>query len=80
MARTTPVLSTAAALIPAGATLNELREIAVGCQACDLYKRGTQTVFGAGKTKAEMMLVGEQPGNEEDLEGAPFVGPAGRPA
>jgi uracil-DNA glycosylase len=78
MPRITPILSTAAALIPAGATLNELRQIAAGCQACELYKRGTRTVFGTGKTKAEMMLVGEQPGNEEDIEGAPFVGPAGR--
>jgi uracil-DNA glycosylase len=78
MPRRTPVLSTAAPLIPSGATLTELRQIAAGCRACDLWKRGTQTVFGDGKTKAHMMLVGEQPGNEEDLEGEPFVGPAGR--
>ncbi len=78
MPRRSPILSTAAALIPTGATLNDLRDIALGCRACDLWKRGTQTVFGDGKPKAQMMLVGEQPGNEEDLEGAPFVGPAGR--
>jgi uracil-DNA glycosylase len=78
MPRRSPVLSTAAALIPAGANLPDLRQIAAGCRACDLWKRGTQTVFGDGKTKASMMLVGEQPGNEEDLEGEPFVGPAGR--
>ena len=73
-----PALSTAAALIPEGSTLPEIREIAVGCRACDLWKRGTQTVFGEGKGKAKVILVGEQPGNDEDLAGAPFVGPAGR--
>ena len=73
-----PVLSTAATLIPEGATLPQIREIAAGCRACELWKRGTQTVFGDGRTKAKIILVGEQPGNEEDLEGAPFVGPAGR--
>jgi DNA polymerase len=72
------VLSTAAALIPDGAGLEQLREIAAGCQACDLWKRGTQTVFGEGKRKAQIVLVGEQPGNDEDLAGHPFVGPAGR--
>jgi uracil-DNA glycosylase len=72
------VLSTAAALIPPDATLNQLREIAAGCRACDLWKRGTQTVFGDGKKNAPLLFIGEQPGNEEDLEGAPFVGPAGR--
>src|SRR5207244_8611386 len=48
------------------------------CRACDLYKRGTQTVFGEGARHAELMLVGEQPGDAEDLAGRPFVGPAGR--
>jgi DNA polymerase len=71
-------LSTAAALIPQDAGLQQLREIAAGCQACDLWKRGTQTVFGAGTRNARVVLVGEQPGNEEDLSGQPFVGPAGR--
>jgi len=73
-----PALSTAAALIPESATLPQIREIAAGCRACDLWKRGTQTVFGEGKAKAKVILVGEQPGNEEDLAGAPFVGPAGK--
>jgi uracil-DNA glycosylase family protein len=58
--------------------LAELRELAAGCTACDLYKCGTQTVFGEGAAGAELMLVGEQPGDREDLEGRPFVGPAGR--
>jgi uracil-DNA glycosylase len=73
-----PALSTAAALIPESATLHQIREIAAGCRACELWKRGTQTVFGEGKAKANVILVGEQPGNDEDLAGAPFVGPAGR--
>ena len=59
-------------------TLPALREAAADCQACDLYKRGTQTVFGAGTRNAEVLFVGEQPGNDEDLEGEPFVGPAGK--
>jgi DNA polymerase len=58
--------------------LSRLREAAAGCKACDLWKRGTQTVFGEGSPRAKIMLVGEQPGNEEDLAGHPFVGPAGR--
>ena len=70
--------STAADLIPEKATLKRLREVARGCTACDLYKRGTQTVFGAGSTKARLVFVGEQPGNDEDLIGLPFVGPAGK--
>lgn len=69
---------TAAPLIPARPTLPALREAARGCRACPLWERGTQTVFGAGPAGAEVVLVGEQPGNEEDLTGAPFVGPAGR--
>jgi DNA polymerase len=59
-------------------TLDLLREQARACTACDLYKRATQTVFGEGKPSARIVLVGEQPGNEEDLSGRPFVGPAGR--
>jgi len=59
-------------------TLPSLREAAAGCKACDLWKRGTQTVFGEGRRAAMVMFVGEQPGNEEDLAGKPFVGPAGR--
>src|SRR6266487_4179676 len=69
---------TAAALIPERPTLPVLREAAAGCRACDLWKRGTQTVFGEGARHATVMFVGEQPGNEEDLAGHPFVGPAGR--
>ena len=65
-------------LIPEQLALPALREAAVGCRACDLYKTGTQTVFGEGAEKAEIMFVGEQPGDREDLEGKPFVGPAGR--
>ncbi|HEY2514673.1 MAG TPA: UdgX family uracil-DNA binding protein [Polyangiaceae bacterium] len=57
--------------------LPALREAAAGCHACDLWKNATQTVFGEGPSHARMMLVGEQPGDREDLAGAPFVGPAG---
>jgi uracil-DNA glycosylase len=58
--------------------LNVVRTEAKSCRACDLWKRGTQTVFGEGASTAQLMLVGEQPGNEEDLSGHPFVGPAGK--
>ena len=69
---------TAAPLIPDRPTLDRLRDAAAGCQACDLYKTGTQTVFGEGLKKAEVILVGEQPGDKEDIAGRPFVGPAGK--
>ncbi len=69
---------TAAALLPRERTLPALRTAAAGCTACDLYKRGTQTVFGEGSARASVVLVGEQPGDYEDREGRPFVGPAGR--
>jgi uracil-DNA glycosylase len=59
-------------------TLDELREAAKSCRRCDLWKTGTQTVFGEGSPGAELVLVGEQPGDQEDLAGRPFVGPAGR--
>lgn len=59
-------------------SLSALRAEAAGCKACDLWERATQTVFGEGGAKAKVMLVGEQPGNEEDVSGKPFVGPAGR--
>jgi uracil-DNA glycosylase family protein len=65
-------------LLPERPTLASLREVAAGCKACDLYKRGTQTVFGEGPRRAEIMMVGEQPGDAEDVAGHPFVGPAGR--
>ncbi len=68
----------ASALVPPRPTLTSLREAARGCRACPLWARGTQTVFGAGPAGADVVLVGEQPGNEEDLSGAPFIGPAGR--
>jgi uracil-DNA glycosylase family protein len=55
-----------------------LRRAAESCQACDLWRNATQTVFGAGSPSARLMLVGEQPGDVEDREGEPFVGPAGR--
>jgi DNA polymerase len=70
--------NTAAALIPETATLEKLRIISRGCKACDLWKTGTQTVFGEGPGRAEILFVGEQPGDREDLTGKPFVGPAGR--
>ena len=60
------------------ASLEELERAAKDCKACDLWKRGTQTVFGEGSPHARVILVGEQPGNQEDLEGKPFVGPAGK--
>jgi uracil-DNA glycosylase len=65
-------------LIPARPTLSSVRAASKDCQACDLYKRGTQTVFGEGGGKARLILVGEQPGDQEDLAGQPFVGPAGK--
>ena len=77
MARARPP-SPAEALVPPDATLDVLRSAAATCRACDLWERGTQTVFGEGEPTAELVLVGEQPGDKEDLEGVPFVGPAGR--
>jgi uracil-DNA glycosylase len=70
--------SGADALIPESATLPKLREAAAGCTACPLHETGTQTVFGEGLKRARLMLIGEQPGDREDIEGHPFVGPAGR--
>ena len=78
MARRAATLTTAAALIPDKASLPELRQISAGCKACDLWKTGTQTVFGEGQLRSRVMFVGEQPGNDEDLAGKPFVGPAGK--
>jgi uracil-DNA glycosylase family protein len=68
----------AARFIPDRPRLPGLRAAAAVCRACDLWKRGTQTVFGEGARKADLMLVGEQPGDSEDVTGRPFVGPAGR--
>jgi DNA polymerase len=70
-------LQTAATLVPAKATLPALCVAAARCKACDLWKLGTQTVFGEGSGNARVMLVGEQPGDKEDIQGRPFVGPAG---
>jgi DNA polymerase len=70
--------SSAADLIPEQLSFTSLKEAAADCKACDLWKLGTQTVFGEGRRRAAVMFVGEQPGNEEDLTGKPFVGPAGR--
>jgi uracil-DNA glycosylase len=68
----------AADFIPDRPTLPRAREASKDCRGCHLWKLGTQTVFGEGARRAELMLVGEQPGNEEDLSGHPFVGPAGK--
>jgi DNA polymerase len=70
-------IQTAAPLVPPNPTPDSLRKAAAGCKACDLWKLGTQTVFGEGRSGAHVMMVGEQPGDKEDLAGRPFVGPAG---
>lgn len=69
--------TSAADFLPKARTLPSLRRAATGCRGCELWKDATQTVFGEGPSKAELMLVGEQPGDREDTEGEPFVGPAG---
>ena len=71
-------VGTAAPLVPPDPTLSSLREAAAGCTACPLWRTGTQTVFGEGVEEAEVFFVGEQPGDREDVEGRPFVGPAGQ--
>ncbi len=70
--------SAAKNLIPERPTLRAVRAVARTCRACDLWQHATQTVFGEGASKAKLMLVGEQPGDAEDLSGHPFVGPAGQ--
>ncbi|HEX7831791.1 MAG TPA: UdgX family uracil-DNA binding protein [Thermoanaerobaculia bacterium] len=70
-------VQTAAPLVPPRPTLNKLRAAAADCKACDLWRTGTQTVFGEGKSSALILFIGEQPGDKEDLAGRPFVGPAG---
>jgi DNA polymerase len=65
-------------LIPPRPSVQKVRDVAKGCRACHLYRNATQTVFGEGPRKADVMLVGEQPGDAEDLAGHPFVGPAGK--
>ena len=76
--RRTSLLSGAADLIPDRPTVEKVRAAAKDCQACDLWRHATQTVFGEGARNAQLMLVGEQPGNDEDVTGHPFVGPAGK--
>jgi uracil-DNA glycosylase family protein len=71
-------MTNAADFLPANRSLKALRGAAESCRGCALYKDATQTVFGKGRPSARLMLVGEQPGDKEDLEGEPFVGPAGR--
>jgi DNA polymerase len=68
----------AADFLPAERTLPAMAEAAQGCRGCDLYANATQAVFGQGRPGADVMLIGEQPGDREDREGAPFVGPAGK--
>lgn len=68
---------TAAQYLPSNLSLSSLRKAAEVCEGCELYKHATQTVFGSGARSAPMMLVGEMPGDQEDVEGEPFVGPAG---
>ena len=70
--------SSAEDFFPKRKSLKAFRDAAADCKGCELWKRGTQTVFGEGARGAEVLFVGEQPGNEEDLSGKPFVGPAGR--
>jgi DNA polymerase len=71
-------MTTAADFLPDNRTLPKLREAAAGCRGCHLHEDATQTVFGAGLRRSRVMMVGEQPGDREDREGTPFVGPAGR--
>jgi uracil-DNA glycosylase family protein len=68
----------AAPFVPENPTLRKLKIAAAGCTGCPLYKTGTQTVFGEGRSEGKVIFVGEQPGNDEDLVGKPFVGPAGK--
>lgn len=72
--RTTSALD----FFPSRPGLSALRQASAGCRGCDLWQSATQTVFGEGRARAALMLVGEQPGNDEDQRGRPFVGPAGR--
>lgn len=72
------MVTTARPFVPDGAGLADLRAAAADCTGCPLHEHATQTVFGAGPRSATIMLIGEQPGDQEDKAGAPFVGPAGR--
>ncbi len=77
MAKTAPSTS-AADFLPTRLSLSSLRDAASACRGCHLWELGTQTVFGEGAREADVMFVGEQPGDQEDKAGRPFVGPAGR--
>jgi DNA polymerase len=74
----TKVQGNAAFFIPRKPTIESLRDASQKCKACDLWKNATQTVFGEGDSRPSLMLIGEQPGDKEDVAGHPFVGPAGR--
>lgn len=76
--RSAPYYTSAAPLVPSEAPLDALANAALGCRACHLWRCGTQTVFGEGPSDARVVMIGEQPGDREDLAGRPFVGPAGR--
>jgi uracil-DNA glycosylase family protein len=78
MARSLTPAGTAAPLVPPSTNLAKIRAAAKHCKACDLWKRGTQTVFGEGSKRARIIFVGEQPGDREDIAGRPFIGPAGQ--
>jgi DNA polymerase len=71
-------MTSAADFLPERTTLSSLREAAASCEGCELFRDATQIVFGEGPTGARVVMVGEQPGDKEDLAGKPFVGPAGR--
>jgi len=77
-AASSPIITPATSPIPLQPTLARLEKAAATCQACELWRTATQTVFGDGTSHAEIMLIGEQPGAQEDLAGKPFVGPAGQ--
>jgi uracil-DNA glycosylase family 4 len=70
-------MGSAADFLPERRTLAAMREAVQGCRGCDLYEEATQAVFGEGPERARIAMVGEQPGDKEDLAGRPFVGPAG---
>ena len=72
----TRVVPTAAPFVPDSRSLKILSQASKACEGCELFRNATQTVFGEGPTRAHVMMVGEQPGDQEDLQGRPFVGPA----
>src|SRR5687768_4390081 len=78
MATTVETWTSAVPYLPRRLSLTSLREAAGSCHGCPLYRHATQTVFGQGRRDARIVFVGEQPGDAEDKQGAPFVGPAGR--